>query len=452
MQNQESNHYNLLPPQETKNNSYSFIENAITMLQSLQTTNSLTTHNDSQNNIISSLIENLKLLLLTQQKISHIIRNFEDATKNPTHSSEHDEKTKSSLQNLVAQFLSSNNNLNEMQAQDCINALQQIVLNKQCQLAQCKSDLEKYNLCTIATTTTRASSYSFGTSKVEGLAFDPAKNPDIYKTLLPVKINVSNRKSTRKKIETLFSIDFNELKKEGVAIAFEYRITPYDREVHNAVATLAVAGNEYINPSMIFQLLSGNTQSRNDMSPETRKNILRSIDKMMATIITIDASAEVNAHMITKTTGIYKGYLIPAERIEVIELNGQKVTDCIHLLRTPPLYEYARDKNQIGSIEISMLDTPLSNTSENIELKGYLLRRIASLKNSKNNMSDTIRYDTLFEYLRINAPTKEALKKKRQEIRKKVKQFLDFWIKKELISSYEEQNEGKSIAKIVISL
>ena len=451
MQNQESNHYNLLPPQETKNNSYSFIENAITMLQSLQTTNSLTTHNDSQNNIISSLIENLKLLLLTQQKISHIIRNFEDATKNPTHSSEHDEKTKSSLQNLVAQFLSSNNNLNEMQAQDCINALQQIVLNKQCQLAQCKSDLEKYNLYTIATTTTRASSYSFGTSKVEGLAFDPAKNPDIYKTLLPVKINVSNRKSTRKKIETLFSIDFNELKKEGVAIAFEYRITPYDREVHNAVATLAVAGNEYINPSMIFQLLSGNTQSRNDMSPETRKNILRSIDKMMATIITIDASAEVNAHMITKTTGIYKGYLIPAERIEVIELNGQKVTDCIHLLRTPPLYEYARDKNQIGTIEISMLDTPLSNTSENIELKGYLLRRIASLRNSKNNMSDTIRYDSLFEYLRINN-SKEALRQKHQEIRKKVRQLLDFWIKKGLISSYEEQKEGKSIAKIIISL
>ena len=165
MQNQESNHYNLLPLQETKHNSYSFIENAITMLQSLQTTNSLTTHNDSQNNIISSLIENLKLILLTQQKISHIIRNFEDTTKKPTHSSEHDEQTKSSLQNLVAQFLSSNNDLNEMQAQDCINALQQIIHNKQCQLAQCKSDLEKYNLHTIATTTTRARAYSFGTSE-----------------------------------------------------------------------------------------------------------------------------------------------------------------------------------------------------------------------------------------------------------------------------------------------
>ena len=172
----------------------------------------------------------------------------------------------------------------------------------------------------------------------------------------------------------------------------------------------------------------------------------------MMTLIRIDATAEVQSNMLTDKKGIYEGPLIPAERIEVIELNGQRVTDCIHLFRTPPLYEYARDKNQIGSIEISMLDTPLSNTSENIELKGYLLRRIASLKNSKNNMSDTIRYDTLFEYLRINAPTKEALKKKHQEIKKKVKQLLDFWIEKGLISSYKEEKEGKSIAKITITI
>lgn len=449
MQNPDSNNYNLLQLQENKNNSHSFIENAITMLQSLQNTNALTTRNDSQNNIISSLIENLKLLLLTQQKISHIIRKLEKPTETSTHSSEHDEQTKSSLQNLVAQFLSSHDNLNEMQAKDCINALQQIVHNMQCQLSQYNSDLEKYHL--LSTTSSRATSYSFGTSKVEGLAFDPAKNPAIYRTIVPVKINVSNRKSTRKKIETLFSIDFKELKQRGVTIDYEYLITPYDREIHNAIATLAAAGNDYINPSMIFQLLSGNTQSRNDMSPDTRKNIIRSIDIMMATLVTIDASTEVKANMITKNTGIYKGPLIPAERIEVIELNGQKVTDCIHLLRTPPLYEYARDKNQIGSIEISMLDTPLSNTSENIELKGYLLRRIASLKNSNNNMSDTIRYDSLFEYLRIDN-CKEALREKHKVIRNKVKLLLDFWIKKGLISSYEEQKEGKSIAKIIISL
>ena len=132
----------------------------------------------------------------------------------------------------------------------------------------------------------KSDKYSFGTTKVEGLAFDPVKNPAIYSALVPARINVSREKPQRKKIETLFYIDFNELKQKGVSIDYEYLLTPYDREIHNAVATLASAGNEYINPSMIFQILSGNTGSTNDMSPETRKSILRSIDIMMATLVT----------------------------------------------------------------------------------------------------------------------------------------------------------------------
>ena len=311
--------------------------------------------------------------------------------------------------------------------------------------------LQSASQATTKETSTRARAYSFGTSKVENTAFDPSKNHNIYDEEV-VCIDVSKRTSKRKHIDTLLSIDFNDMKKNGVSIPRENFITPYDKEIHNAIVTLVAIGNEFINPSMIFQLLSGNTGKRTKISNETRENIMQSIRKMMMTLIRIDATAEVQSNMLTDKKGIYEGPLIPAERIEVIELNGQRVTDCIHLFRTPPLYEYARDKNQIGSIEISMLDTPLSNTSENIELKGYLLRRIASLKNSKNNMSDTIRYDTIFEYLRINAPTKEALKKKHQEIKKKVKQLLDFWIEKGLISSYKEEKEGKSIAKITITI
>ena len=146
--------------------------------------------------------------------------------------------------------------------------------------------------------------------------------------------------------------------------------------------------------------------------------------------------------------------MIPAERVEIMILNGNETRDCIHLFRTPPLYDYARDKNQIGTIDIKMLDTPLSNTKENIELKGYLLKRIASIKNTKSHMSDTIRYDTIYEYLRIdtNTPDKDFLRHKYMDIRNKVKKLLDFWIKMGLITSYTEEKEGKSIAKVTISI
>ena len=144
---------------------------------------------------------------------------------------------------------------------------------------------------------TRATAYTFSTSKVENTAFDPSRNHNIYENE-DVCIDVSKRTSKRKHIDTLLSIDFNNMKKNGVSIPSENFITPYDREIHNAIVTLAAIGNKHINPSMIFQLLSGNTGKRTKISNETRENILQSIRKMMQTLIRIDATAEVQSNRV----------------------------------------------------------------------------------------------------------------------------------------------------------
>ena len=292
--------------------------------------------------------------------------------------------------------------------------------------------------------------FKMGITKVENTLFDPIKNESIYEATgtNDVKINVSRRNSQKKRIDTLLYIDFNSSKANGVSIAFENRITPYDREIHNAIVTLAAAGNNCITPSMIFQLLSGNiSDERNKMSDETRRKILSSVDKMRFTSIEINATAEVKAGMLTRV--MFNSYLIPAERTEV-EVNGQIVKDGIRLIKMPPLFEYASLKNQIATINVKMLDTPLNNTPENIELKAYLLRRILSMANANNNMRDVIRYDTLYEYLRITAPNPNQLKKKHKNIRDKTKILLDFWKEEKLIKDYKEEREGKIIAKIII--
>ena len=202
---------------------------------------------------------------------------------------------------------------------------------------------------------------------------------------------------------------------------------------------------------MIFQLLSGNTSDeRNKMSEETRKKIIRSIEKMSATRITVNASAEVKAGMIAKAT--YVNYLIPSKRVEII-LNGQLIKDCVQLLDSLPLFDYASKKNQVASVDIKMLDAPIQNSPENIALKGYLLRRIMIISNSKykkNNMNNVIRYDTIYQYLKVQASTKDLLNHKRKQIRDKVKKLLDFWKKEKLIKNYKEEKEGRVIAKIII--
>ena len=295
----------------------------------------------------------------------------------------------------------------------------------------------------------------FGTTKVEGLAFDATKNEGLYEQLGEIK--VSKREAKRKDIQVLFAIDFNELSKVGVKIKCEDRLAPFDKAVHNAIASLWVAGhqdeknlNEYITPRMIFQILAGNINESREIGPEIRKEILRSIDKMRKTEITINNSDEAKKFGYKQFT--YQSSLLPSERIEGIKLNGNEVIDCIHILKKPPLFEYANIKNQVGSVEVKMLNVPIKNTLSNIELKEYLLQRILSIKNPKSNLSPTIKYSTVYEYLRITAPNSKALAKKKEKVRKNIITLLDAWKGANFIKSYAEEKEGKSKAKVTIKI
>ena len=300
------------------------------------------------------------------------------------------------------------------------------------------------------TTAIKADQYKFPLTKLDQLLFNLNKNERMYNATgkKDVKVNVSKGNSQKKRIETLLYIDFNNAKENGIIISYEDRITPYDREVYNAVATLVAAGNGRITPSMIFQLLSGNSlEERNKMSPETREKIIRSVEKMSLTRIIVDASAEVKSGMIAQA--IFTNYLIPA-KMEEFKINGQVVRDGIVLLDKLPLFDYANKKKQVASIDVKLLDTPLANTPENIVLKGYLLRRIVSISNAKNNMSDTIRYDTLYSHLKIQAPNRNALKIKYKQIRDKTKRFLEFWKMEGFIKDYREEKEVRTLAKIIV--
>lgn len=283
-----------------------------------------------------------------------------------------------------------------------------------------------------------------GTTKLEQVIFDPRKNPVFYDPdIAAIDVNVGNRgKNT---ITTIASIDFNDMKKMGVSISHEKWLTPFDREILSIVSSLYAAGNAYQSPQMIFQAMSGNKE-KVKLTPDIRAKIIESLRKLRATTIEIDASQEEKAGWIKK--GKYEGSLLPSERVEVITLNGQKVVDCIHFLRNSPLYDYAEGKNQISRVNIEMLQAPVNNTTENIELKFYLLRLISSMKNTKSKIKPVFRYDTIYEYLGVENADKTTKKR----IRDRVKEILRFWVEQGFILGFEEEKEGKNIAKVKISL
>ena len=187
--------------------------------------------------------------------------------------------------------------------------------------------------------------------KVSNIAFNYAevKNLMLYDGH-PVSILVG-KQGSKKEIATMVSINFDEIEKRGVEIFGSKELSMYDREVHDAIATLCVEGeNRWITPQMIYQTMTGDPEAR--LHPRQTEAINNSVTKMMHSYILIDATREAQAFGFDNFQ--YDGSLIPAERVTVT-LNGNTVVG-IHLLRIPPLYEYAERKGQIGRADIKLLN------------------------------------------------------------------------------------------------
>ena len=298
----------------------------------------------------------------------------------------------------------------------------------------------------VNTKTRRPDTFLTPTDRVSNLAFnyEVSKDNTIFYGGKQVPVAIE-KKGSRKKIDTLVSIDFDEMEAQGVEITGSKQLTTFDREVHDAVVTLNVEGeNEYITPQMIYQTMTGNPEAR--LVNRQAELISESTTKMMYSGLFIDASQEAAAYGFDSFK--YKGHLLPAEKITA-SINGT-VVECLHILRTPPLYDYANRKKQVGRVSIKLLNTPISKTEETATLQGYLLRRIMTIKNPNNRQSPNIVYDTIYKQLEIEAPTDGALRKKKADVRKKIKTILDYWKKEKFIKDYSENKKGQEMYSVTI--
>ena len=277
------------------------------------------------------------------------------------------------------------------------------------------------------------------TDKVSNLAFSNELTGGHIQQL------AMERRGSKKQITTLASINFDNLN-GSVQIKGRKELTAYDREVHDAIITLFVdGGNEYITPQMIYQVMTGNPDAY--LEKKQAEAISDSITKCMYSRLIIDASEEAKAYGFDSFK--YDGSLISGERVTA-SLNGT-VVECLRILRTPVLYEYANKKNQIGRFDIKLLNSPINKTEEIITLQGYLYRRILSMKSSPN-LSKTIVYDTVYSQIEVKAASDGALRKKKSKVRDHVKKILDYWKQEEFIAGYVENKRGTRIHSVTIRL
>lgn len=276
--------------------------------------------------------------------------------------------------------------------------------------------------------------------KLSGKAFDVENDVLYTKKLIAVGVE---RRGSKKEINTLLSMSFDELEKAGVIIDAK-KLTPFDREVHDAITTLFVeGGNDVMSVEMIYRTMIGKPKAR--LAPKQAEAITQSITKMMHTLITIDASQEAKAYGFDNLK--YKGNLLYAE-MAIASINNN-VIEALHVIKEPVLYTYANRTNRIGRVDMKLLDSPINKNEETIILQGYLYRRILAMQHGQNK---SIVYDTVYKQLSIDAPSAAALRKKKADVRSKVKTLLDYWKKEKFIAGYVENKRGQEMYSVTIRL
>lgn len=231
---------------------------------------------------------------------------------------------------------------------------------------------------------------------------------------------------------TQFSINFDNL---GDDLKITKRLQPFDKQVYVAVSAIYNAGNDITTATQIYYAM-GYTGSP---APNQIKKIDDSLSKMLGATITID---NIQEHTALKGKEKYphfeySGPLLPIERMTA-KVNGQVAESAIHILSEPRLMTFAKQRKQVTTIDIALLQSPISKTDANLMIQDYLIERISHEKNKKTKTC-RILFSTLFEKTQITT------KKQRQRAPEKIETYLTHFQKKGLIKKYTMQTDGITI-------
>lgn len=161
------------------------------------------------------------------------------------------------------------------------------------------------------------------------------------------------------------------------------------------------------------------------------KKTHESVSKMSRTRIAVDNEAECGRYNRVRFT--YDGALLPMERVDGY-VNGKLAENVVHLFREPPLMTFARERNQLASVSVKLLNSPLSKTNANIRLEDYLTSRISNMKNGFPNHK--MAFETIYEKTNITE------KKQKQRARDKIKQLLDYYRETGFIKWHRLEKDG----------
>lgn len=244
-----------------------------------------------------------------------------------------------------------------------------------------------------------------------------------------LKLNLDMSKDgSKEKVPAYYSIDFGELEKQGVKVS--KKLMPFDKRVYIAISALYNAGNNVITLTQIHYAM-GNTSRPADTSLQ---KIQDSITKMTTARIFFDNVKESEAYNYNRYQ--YNGSLLPLEQAVAI-VNGKLADAAIHIFREPPIMTFAKQRKQVTTITVKVLQSPISKTDANLMIDDYLIERIAQAKNGRQ--PNKILYSKIYDRAQITTPSQ------RTRAPEKIKKYLEHYKACGLISAYKMKEDGITV-------
>lgn len=249
------------------------------------------------------------------------------------------------------------------------------------------------------------------------------------KKQIPLKAEASG---SEKEINLLYSIDFDALENDA---KITKQLTQFDKRVYIAISALYNAGNTVTTLQQIHSTM-GNVGRASD---NQRQKISSALNKMQSAMISISNIEEIQAKY-KYPRFEYKGMLLPIERVRSI-VNGNVVEEAIHVYREPPAMTFARQREQITTISLAVLNSPMSKTESNLAVENYLIERIAHARHRANGRhgKEKILYERICKNVNATTPRQQ------QRLPRKVREYLDHFVKTKFIEKYTEEESGVTV-------
>lgn len=284
--------------------------------------------------------------------------------------------------------------------------------------------------------------------RIRALEQPLAKRP-VYQVIATDK--VTNKLFTKDVDELLFNqgsgvdVTVNKAKHKEIITTIEpldyepinwdekrFPLTGFDREVLDVVNSWLEAENDIITADQIYRCMIGQPTSKRIATPRITKMIDRSLGGLSVRRIKIDMTQEareMNYKFRQDKNGKAekRGAILATESV-TIKAGGKEVT-AYKVLSSMLFQDYAKIKNQVdSSLPLSINNTPVSLTADNVALKSFLKRRILAMKHS--SLKNTIDVANMLDELGIiykDQRLTSADRNKKAKTIDNAKKILDYW-------------------------